>query len=228
MLQQTQAARVIPKYEAFIQKWGTAQALAKAQPREVLKLWSGLGYNRRAIQLKRAAEYITNDLHGMFPKTKTELEKLPGVGPYTAGAIMAFAYNKPEVLIETNIRSVYIHFFFKNTKSVADSDLLPFIEKTLDKKNPRNWYAALMDYGAMIKATKSNPSRKSKHHTKQTAFHGSVREVRGTILKTLLKEKKSTARSLRGDFEKERFQKALASLQKEGLVKKSGTTYTLL
>jgi A/G-specific adenine glycosylase len=228
MLQQTQAARVVPKYEEFIKKWSTVKSLAKASNIEVLKLWSGLGYNRRAINLQRAAMVIVEDHKGVFPRTIDGLRSLPGIGPYTAGAIFAFAYNQPFVMIETNIRSVYIHFYFPNQEQVADSELLPIIERTLDRTNPRQWYAALMDYGAMLKSTQTNPSRKSAQHVSQTKFKGSVREVRGDILKTLLENKKATSKQLQKQFETDRFAKAIEGLQKDGLIQKKGSAYILV
>ena len=232
MLQQTQAGRIVPKYEAFIKRWDSAKKLAKASNSDVLSLWSGLGYNRRALNLKRAAEAVSRDFRGHFPKTKEELVSLPGIGPYTAGAILAFAFNESEVMIETNIRSVYIHFYFPKKKAVHDKDLLPIIERTMDRKNPRNWYAALMDYGAMLKATNPNPSRKSKHHTKQSKFKGSMREVRGAALKLILNGEKKLEERLGAQFDKERAVGALLGLQKDGLitqvVQKSGKTWKLI
>lgn len=228
MLQQTQAHRVVPKYEEFIKKWSNAKVLANASNIEVLKAWSGLGYNRRALNLKRAAEAVTGLYKGIFPRDREGLLALPGVGPYTAGAISAFAYNHPLAIIETNIRSVYIHFYFPNKTAVSDAELLPIIERTLDQKNPRDWYAALMDYGAMLKSTKPNPSRKSKHHTSQSKFKGSVREVRGDILRTLLRDKKATSKKLQKEFEVDRFEKAINGLLKDGLIKKTGASYTLV
>ena len=183
MLQQTQSSRVIPKYKAFLEAFPNARALAEAPVHDVLSLWQGLGYNRRALLLKRTAEDIITKHKGRFPKTHNELVALPGIGPYTASALMAFAYNTPTVMIETNIRAVFIHFFFPKSKKVPDAKLLPLIEKYMDRENPREWYNALMDYGSMLKATVPNPSRKSKHHTKQSKFNGSMRQVRGAIIR---------------------------------------------
>lgn len=183
MLQQTQSARVVPKYKEFLKAFPNARVLTEAPVRDVLSLWQGLGYNRRALLLKRTAEAIVTEHKGKFPKTYNDLIALPGIGPYTASAIMAFAYNLPTAMIETNIRAVFIHFFFPKSKKVPDAKLLPLIEKYMDKENAREWYNALMDYGAMLKATVPNPSRKSKHHTKQSKFNGSMRQVRGAIIR---------------------------------------------
>ncbi len=198
MLQQTQIARVMTKWAEFLKKFPTAQALADAPVTDVLKAWQGLGYNRRALNLKRAAETVMRDFGGKFPKAAADLESLPGIGQSTRGAIMAFAFGLPTAFIETNIRAIYIHHFFPNKKStskdaakhatqlVHDRDLMPLIEKTLDRENPRDWYYALMDYGVHLKQTLPNPSRKSAHHAKQSAFKGSNREVRSRILKFVL------------------------------------------
>lgn len=188
MLQQTQVARVIPKYTEFLKVFPTIQALAEASNIQVVRIWSGLGYNRRALFLKRAAEAIVQEHKGIFPKDVTTLEALPGVGSYTARAVVIFAYNQPEVCIETNIRSAFIHEFFPKKKVVTDAKILPLIGQALDTKNPRQWYWALMDYGAYIKQTIGNPSRKSAHHTKQSLFKGSVRQIRGEIMRQCLSQ----------------------------------------
>lgn len=186
MLQQTQAARILKRYPEFLKLFPTARALAAATSAEVLKAWQGLGYNRRALMLKRTAESVTRDLCGKFPRTSEELESLPGIGQSTRGAIMAFAFGIPTVFIETNIRTVFLHFFFKDKSRVHDRDILKLIDETLDRENPRDWYYALMDYGLHLKQTLPNPSRRSAHHVRQSPFKGSRREVRSRILKIVL------------------------------------------
>lgn len=151
MLQQTQVNRVLQKYEEFLKAFPDVGSLAEASTGEVLKIWQGLGYNRRALNLKRAAEIIKKDFRGEFPETAESLESLPGIGQSTRGAIMAFAFGTPTAFIETNIRSIYIHHFFKGEKNVHDREIMPLIEKTLDTENPRDWYYALMDYGVHLK-----------------------------------------------------------------------------
>lgn len=193
MLQQTQVPRVMKKYEEFLAAFPTAEALAAAPTASLLKAWQGLGYNRRALALKRAAEAVVRNHGGKFPRAKEALEDLPGIGPSTSGGILAYAFDIPTVFIETNIRSVFLHHFFSDKKNIHDRDLLPLIEKTLDKKNPRDWYYALMDYGVYLKQTLPNPSRRSKHHAKQSAFKGSNREVRSKILKFVLAAPKGAA-----------------------------------
>jgi A/G-specific adenine glycosylase len=185
MLQQTQVERVIPKYQNFLKLFPTVEVLAAASLGQVLVAWQGLGYNRRAKMLHACAQVVVNDLGGIWPKTHSGLLALPGVGPYTASAVLAFAFNVPTPLIETNVRTVYIHHFFPNETNVLDSALLPIIERTLDKENPRIWYASLMDYGSYLKATVGNKSRASKHHVKQSTFAGSNRQIRGAIIRLL-------------------------------------------
>lgn len=229
MLQQTQVPRVLPKYEAFMKQFPTVESLARADLGSVLVLWQGLGYNRRAKHLHSAARAIVAECGGVFPRTKEALLTLPGVGPYTASALLAFAYNTPTVLIETNVRTVFLHHFFHDKKGVHDSELLPLIEKTLDTKKPREWYAALMDYGSHLKQTVGNVSRKSVHHTKQSKFKGSNREVRGAIVRLLTQKGFATPQTILSEttFSHDRCEAQLAALTKEGLIKKVRGRYTL-
>lgn len=216
MLQQTQAERVIPKYTAFIKRFPDVETLAKATIQDVLTLWVGLGYNRRALNLKRAAEYILTNYKGKIPKEKELLMTLPGIGEYTSSAIRAFAFNVGDVFIETNIRSVFIHEFFKDIEGVTDKDITPFIEQTLDMENPRKWYSALMDYGTMVKKEYGNPNKRMVGHKKQKPFKGSLREVRGAIIKLLVSNPKAKITTL--SFKKEMILKAKKELEKEGLL----------
>lgn len=185
MLQQTQVNRVIPFYERFITALPTFEALANATPRDVLTLWSGLGYNRRGLALHAIAKLVMQNYEGSLPVDPSELQKLPGIGPNTAGSIAAFAFNYPSIFIETNIRTVFLYCFFREKVDVTDKELMPLIEQTLDKNNPRHWYYALMDYGTILKKNVINPNRKSKHYTVQSKFVGSDRRVRGAIIRQL-------------------------------------------
>lgn len=224
MLQQTQVSRVIEKYKSFLKKFPTVEALAKAPLKDVLLEWQGLGYNRRAKYLKLCAEKVVSEYCGKFPKSFKELVSLPGIGPATAGDILAFAYNIPVPVIETNIRSVFIHFFFPEggPRGIHDQKLLPLIEQTLDMKNPREWYWALFDYGAYLKNSKiKNPNHKSKHYVKQSPFKGSNREKRSQILKLILtgaKNEKEIIKAL--GYESEVVQKNLEQMIKENLIQK--------
>ncbi|MFA5876990.1 MAG: A/G-specific adenine glycosylase [Candidatus Paceibacterota bacterium] len=219
MLQQTQADRVIPKYKLFIRKFPTVQALATASLGDVLREWQGLGYNRRAKMLHEAAKVIVTNYGGKVPTLYSELVELPGIGDYTAKAVRVFAWNEPEVMIETNIRTVFIHHFFPNKVAVSDKELHPYMGEFLDTKNPREWYFALMDYGSYLKKIVPNPSRNSAHHTKQKSFKGSDREVRGAILRALVSRSKSLPALLKElNFPQDKIKRQITALKKEGLI----------
>lgn len=224
MLQQTQVSRVLDAYKRFIKKFPTVRSLARAPLRDVLVLWNGLGYNRRAKFLHQMAQAVVRDHAGTFPETIQGLQSLPGIGPYTAGAIYAFSYNKAFPIIETNIRSVYIHHFFADKDGISDKQLLPIIERTIQKRNPRQWYWALMDYGAYLKSTGIKNNAKSKHYTKQSRFEGSRRQIRGQIMRALL-DGPQTERLL-GAFAPAA-RDVLRDLVREGLITKRGRSYHL-
>jgi len=196
MLQQTQTQRVAQKYPLFISLFPDFQSLANASLKDVLSAWQGLGYNRRGMYLHRAAQIITNEHNGILPDNPEILMQLPGIGKATASSIVAFAFNKPTIFIETNIRAVFIHFFFEGHDKVDDADLIPLVQATVDHKDPCQWYYALMDYGVMLKKTVINPSRKSKHYHKQSKFEGSDRQIRGAILRALTRSKHPIAKEI--------------------------------
>jgi A/G-specific adenine glycosylase len=187
MLQQTQTYRVEPKYLAFIAALPNIKALAEADLRTVLTLWQGLGYNRRGKFLHIMAQQIQQNYNGIIPDTPELLAQLPGIGKATAGSICAFAFNKPTIFIETNIRAVFIHYFFSGRNDVHDKEIEPLVAMTVDHENPREWYYALMDYGVYLKKKLPNPSRNSKHHIIQSKFEGSDRQIRGAIIRELTK-----------------------------------------
>lgn len=224
MLQQTQVNRVIPKYQKFVIRFPSVRALARAPLGYVLMEWQGLGYNRRAKYLRECAVVIMNEWHGKFPTTYQELQTLPGIGPYTAGAIMAFAYNTPVPIIETNIRTVYLQHYFQNKQAVSNAELLAVIERTLPKKSVRSWYAALMDYGAHLKKTIGNQNHRSAEYKTQSRFLGSNRQLRGAILRLLTERKGAISiHSLYqqlAEFPKERIRTQLDALTAEGLLQK--------
>lgn len=224
MLQQTQVDRVVPFYRAFVKKFPTVQSLAAASLSDVLVSWQGLGYNRRGKMLREAARVIVERHRGVVPKDRAALESLPGIGPYTAGAIRAFAFDEPDVFIETNIRAALIHHLFPRSRKVADDRLMPILRKLLDGvPSSREWYSALMDYGAHLKATHPNPSRRSAHHTRQSAFEGSLRQARGVVLRSLAERPRTRnffAAVPRGD-------EALSGLVADGMVASSGGRWRL-
>lgn len=202
MLQQTQVERVVPYYKAFLKAFPDARALSRAPLSSVLGVWSGLGYNRRAQYLHRSAKQLAaempkkGEMNGsstpFFGISAAELQNLPGVGPYTAAAVRAFAFNEPTVFVETNIRTVFLYHLFSSRtvleEKVSDKELLPLVEAALrkSKMEPRDFYAALMDYGSYLKRQGVRVNSKSKHYAKQSKFEGSARQKRAARLRKLL------------------------------------------
>lgn len=222
MLQQTQVDRVIPKFELFMSTFPSIADLASAPLADVLTVWSGLGYNRRAKFLHEAAKKVVAEYKGSIPDTYEGLVSLPGVGPNTAGAILAYSFNQPIVFIETNIRTVYFHHFFEDQALVTDAELRKLAEETIDKEHPREWYWALMDYGSSLKKQGAGRIDKSSHYKRQAPLKGSLREVRGLILKALAK-KDYNQTELRAELPAdERFATALEALKTEGLITQTG------
>lgn len=216
MLQQTQVERVIPFYKKFIKEFPTVKKLAVAPLSEVLKSWQGLGYNRRAKMLHAAAKELAVRKISTVP----ELEALPGVGPYTARAIAAFAWNNDVIFVETNIRTTIIHHFFSRRSDVEDTELVEVLKRVLPKGKSREWYSALMDYGAHLKRSGISHNTKSKTYTKQSKFAGSLREARGAILREFTKGVTSRTRlvNVLGSSRKAQMQTALKALIAEGFV----------
>ena len=233
MLQQTQVERVVPFYKKFIKRFPTARALARAPLSEVLKQWQGLGYNRRAKALHQAAKDIVAHHKGVVPRDVSALGALPGIGPYTARAIAAFAFNQDVIFVETNIRTAILHHFYTTDtfiyESVSDTRIQEILEKALPKGKAREWHSALMDYGAHLKRSGVRINARSAHYTKQSKFDGSAREARGAILRELAQGTASSARltGLLGTKRRAQMRAALEALQKEKLVEKNKGKYML-
>lgn len=226
MLQQTQVGRVILKYRQFLEQFPSVHDLAAAPLGDVLRAWNGLGYNRRAKFLWQAARQVVKDHGGIFPDQPDELITLPGIGRNTAGAILAYAYDRPVVFIETNIRTVFIHHFFNDQANVTDKAILELVAGTLDKEHPREWYWALMDYGSYLKQMVGNLNRLSKTYARQPAFQGSRRQIRGRVLK-MLGTGPFTRTQLEEEIQDERLADVLKDLVDEQLVRRRGQTYHL-
>lgn len=215
MLQQTQVSRVLPKFEDWMKMYPTLAKLKGATFTDVLKLWQGLGYQRRAKALYEIAQDTQK-----LPKTYEALLLLKGIGPYTASAVVAFAYDTfPEYLLETNIRTALIEEFHQGETSVHDGVLYDDLhrltkEKSVQSIGARHWYYALMDYGAYLKASKISHNKKSVGYTKQSPYEGSTRQLRAKILFAVIHKEK-----LPND---ERTEAILAQLMKEGYITKTG------
>lgn len=223
MLQQTQTHRVAKKFDEFTDQFSDFESLAQAPFQEVLRLWKGLGYNRRALALQKIAQKIVTEHAGALPQSVDVLTTFPGIGKATASSILAFAHNLPTVFIETNIRTIFIYFFFKQSREVNDKHIMPLVQATLDQNNPREWYYALMDYGVMLKKDVGNLNQLSAHYTKQSTFQGSNRQIRGMILQVLLDTPNMSIEDLLAHFfslgkEEARVKSLVNDLLKENLV----------
>ncbi len=215
MLQQTQVPRVLPKFAEFIARFPDFAELAAAPLGDVLATWSGLGYNRRAKFLWQLAQQVSGEL----PNTMEELVKLPGVGPNTAGAILAYVYNEPVVFVETNIRTVFIHHFFADQQTdVTDAQIRELVAKTLPADNSREWYWALMDYGAHLKAKNGRRITNVHNYKTQSRFAGSRRQIRGQVLKLLVGSTSLSTAELQAVITDERLQSVVADLAREQLI----------
>lgn len=225
MLQQTQVDRVIPFYTKFIKQFPTAKKLAAAPLSDVLKNWQGLGYNRRAKMIHSAAKELDTTRGTLV----AELEKLPGVGPYTARAVAAFAHNQDVIVIETNIRTAVTHLFFSKKKEVSDKEIEKVLIETLPLGRSREWYSALMDYGAHLKRSGISHNAKSRGYTRPSKFAGSLREARGAILRELAQGSMTRARlsSVLGESRREQVRDALDALRAEGLIRTQQGRYRL-
>ena len=232
MLQQTGVARVTAKYQEFLEVFPTFQALAAAKLSEVLIVWSGLGYNRRAKFLHQAAQKVVDHYQGRIPRTPKDLVSLPGIGPNTAGAILAYTFNEPCIFIETNIRTVYIHHFYAEHPEVTDAQIAELLKQTLaiearqPEPNYRELYWALMDYGSYLKKEVGSLLHQSKAYTKQSVFEGSRRQIRGKILK-LLALQHLTAAQLADSIIDDRLEAVLVDLLQENLIEKAKGYYSL-
>lgn len=229
MLQQTQVARVIPKYRQFLERFPAPAVLAAAPPGDVLRVWNGLGYNRRAKFLHLAARRIVSDYGGQLPDSAAELAKLPGIGANTAGAILAYAFGRRTVFVETNIRTVFIHHFFHDRTGIPDRQILELVERTLPSREGqpiRQWYWALMDYGVHLKQTVGNLNRRSRTYARQSRFEGSRRQIRGQIIR-LLSTGSRTVPELQRHIKDERLAAVLQELRNEHLISKRGLRFSL-
>ncbi len=229
MLQQTSTSRVTGKFEAFVERFPDFATLANAPISDIIRLWKGLGYNRRALALQKIAQLVVTQHNGRLPIDIATLETFPSIGKATARSIVTYACNAPVSFIETNVRTVFIYFFFKHHTAVSDAMLEPFVTAAVDQADPKSWYYALMDYGVMLKKTVGNVSRLSTHYAKQSAFEGSDRQVRGMILQALLDQPGIPMAMLSAHLGKEsaRVEKILTDLKHEGFVKNNNGLLSL-
>ncbi len=235
MLQQTQIPRVLIKYPLFLKKFPTLKTLAKAKTEGLFSVWQGMGYWRRALYLRECAEIIVKNYNGAMPSNPEVLEKLPGIGPYTARAIACFAFQNDEAFIDTNIRRIFIHFFFPNEKNISDASILAIAQKNLWQKNPRQWHYALMDYGSLVLGKQHELNKQSKHFHRQSPFAGSFRSFRSAIISLLLAQGPSSIQKITEHLQtirgyknsKNSPKKILEALCKDNVVECKGKFYRL-
>ena len=176
MLQQTQVSRVLNFYDKFLNTYPNFSSLAGADNKKLFELWNGLGYWKRALNLRKIAEIIQVKYGGVFPNDIDILKTLPGVGEYTSAALKCFIYNYPIAFVETNIRKVLKHFFFPDIENIPDKQIYRIADLVLDRNNPREWNYALMDYGSSELRL-----RKVSRNAKKESFVLSNRYYRGKV-----------------------------------------------
>lgn len=220
MLQQTQVARVLIFYPKFLKRFPSFHALAHAPRRAILRHWQGLGYNRRAVALHELAKKIVREYAGILPRDPSQLEKLPGLGPTTAGSIAAFAFNHPAVFVETNIRRVFIRHFFPRARRVTEQSIKDLVAHTLPPRKSRAWYSALMDYGTWLTTHTKNPNRRHAKYRRQPKFEGSSRELRGKIVRYFLSHPHANAHTVARALKEPtpRVRQTLTTLKREGIL----------
>jgi A/G-specific adenine glycosylase len=230
MLQQTQTSRVEPKYELFLSLWPDFSSLAKAPLDELLFHWKGLGYNRRALNLRKSAA-LTEQWGWTIPPDEMAIASLPGVGKATTAALLAFSYQKRSLYLETNIRRVLLTCFFSEEEQVKDKELEKLLALLVaDIEDVKSWYYALMDYGVLLKALLPNANTRSAHYTKQSVFENSNRQIRGQLIHLLADTGAKDSQqivSILSRFEQERILSCLADLQKEGFVQEKEGVYRI-
>lgn len=233
MLQQTQTTRVERYFDAWMQRFPTLDALAAASTADVLEVWQGLGYNRRALALKRTADEVCEQNDGQLPTTSDELCTLPGIGPATAAGVIAFAYNLSAVYLETNVRTVLLHEFYPHEEGVSDRELTALLRKVAEQVqtggiDARTWNYALLDYGAHLKKTHPNPSRRSKHHSKQSPYEGSRRQKRARLLEAILAHPGQNSEDLAElySYDLDLAKSILADLAAEGFIRSHNGGWT--
>jgi len=229
MLQQTQISRVLEKFPEFISIFPDWKTLAHANTQKLFSVWQGMGYWRRALYLRKCANAVAHSYGGTLPRDPGILMTLPGIGHYTAHAVSCFAYQNPEAFIDTNIRRVFIHFFFPQKKDVTDKEILAIAQNAVWTPNPREWHYALMDYGSQVLGKEQGINKQSRHYTRQSKFEGSFRSYRAEVIRYLTQNKKATIGALHAHLSPSPYktEKILAALAKDNIIHKKGISWEL-
>ena len=230
MLQQTQTSRVEPKYEEFLSLWPDFSSLSTVSNEMLLSHWKGLGYNRRALNLKKAAR-MTECWNWTIPNDAKLIIQMPGVGESTTAALLSFCYNEKSIYLETNIRRVLLTCFYDHQSNIHDKELKALLHRlSLLTDDMKNWYYALMDYGVLLKNLFPNANVRSAHYTKQTKFENSNRQIRGQLIHLLTDtgaKDLDTVYRLLPHFEEERIYACLLQLSAEGFVQECESVYKI-
>ena len=241
MLQQTPVNRVLPVYNEWMERWPTAAHLANATPAEVITAWGRLGYPRRALRLHECAKVITKELNGKIPTTEVELRKLPGVGEYTAAAMVAFAFSGRSLVLDINIRRLFTRVFDgaeSPTTSATKEEKVRY-EELIPKKDPHIWAAATMELGALV-CTSQSPKcaicpvadkclwrsldyPKSDLVKRRQSWHGTDRQCRGAVVQALRENEVLTKAQIAQLWDvPSQLEKALLTLLDDGLIEARG------
>jgi A/G-specific adenine glycosylase len=234
MLQQTQVARVVPHYQAFLERFPSEAVLADAPAADVLRCWSGLGYNRRALGLQAACAVVARE---GWPRSPEGLQRLPGVGPYTAAAVVSFAFDVQAAAVDTNVRRVIERLDRRRRRA---PELATRAQALVPAGRAADWNQALMELGATVctarapgcdacpAATCRSRGRPAvapavrRAAAEQVRFEDSDRWVRGRIVAALVAGREPPA-----GIEPARFERALAGLARDGLVVREGVAVRL-
>jgi len=241
MLQQTPVNRVLPIYAEWMKRWPTPAALANATPAQVITAWGRLGYPRRALRLHECAKVITGKYNGVIPDTEAELRALPGIGEYTAAAMIAFAFSGRSLVLDINIRRLFARIFdgVQTPKLSATKDEKSRYEALIPKKDPHLWAAATMELGALI-CTSQSPKcgicpvahacrwrsldyPQSDQVKRIQTWHGTDRQCRGTIVQALRENDLLTKSQIEQLWDvPSQLEKALLTLLDDGLIEARG------
>ena len=241
MLQQTPVNRVLPVYTEWMKRWPTPAKLAKATPAEVITAWGRLGYPRRALRLHECAKVITSEYKGVIPREESELRKLPGIGEYTAAAMVAFAFEGRSLVLDINIRRLFARIIdgVETPKLSATKDEKSRYEALIPKKDPHLWAAATMELGALICTSQAPKCRicpvakdcmwrsldypKSDVVKRTQSWHGTDRQCRGTVVQALRENDVLTKAQIAQLWDvPSQLEKALITLLDDGLIELRG------
>ena len=229
MLQQTQVPRVAPRFVEWLEAWPDLESLAAAPLADVLRRWQGLGYNNRARRLQECAAAAVASApcgrRAMLPRTLEGLRALPGIGPYTARAVLVFAHNDDLAAVDANVRRVLTHQL-SLAEDLGDKDLQAVADAVLPRGRSRDWHNAMMDYGSLVLTARSTGISS---RGRQGTFEGSRRQKRARVVRRLLQHGPQPLGDLAAGLglSDEETADIVALLRRDGLVTESGGTVSI-